>query len=206
MFIELHEHDSGWRDIYKLAISFIQPRPIALVSSLSAAGVPNLAQYSFYNMVSANPPVIMFAPTLRRDGGGKDSLQNVEATGEFVVATVTEVIVARVNQCAYEYPPDVDEFARAGLTPRPARLVKPALVEESPVNIECALIDIRRFGEQPGAGSVVFGRVVAIHVQDDVLVADGVVDPEKLAAIGRMGGSTYVKTSGRFDIPRPEEP
>ncbi len=205
MYIDTRDCTSNWTDIYKLAVTFIQPRPIALVSTLSADGLPNLAPFSFYNMVSANPPVVMFAPGNRRDGSGKDSLVNIEATGEFVVATATEAIAERMNQCAYEYPPDIDEFDKSGLTPRPATVVKPSLVAESPANIECSLLEIKRFGDRPGAGSVIFGRIVAIHVDDAVLADDRLVDPAKLGAVGRMGRSAYAKTTARFDMPRPTE-
>jgi flavin reductase (DIM6/NTAB) family NADH-FMN oxidoreductase RutF len=205
MFIDTRDCESNWRDIYKLATTFIQPRPIALVSTLSAEGVPNLAPFSFYNMVSANPPVVMFAPLNRRDGSGKDSLRNAEATAHFVIATVTEDIAERMNRCSYDYPPDVDEFAKSGLSPRPARFVKPSLVAESPVNLECTLEEVKRFGQGPGAGTVVFGRVVAVHVDDDVLAEDGLVDPARLKAIGRMGRSTYSGTVSNFELPRPEK-
>ncbi len=205
MFIDTRDYPSNWQEIYKLATTFIQPRPIALVSTLSADGLPNLAPFSFYNMVSANPPVVMFAPSLRRNGSGKDSLNNAEATGEFVIATVNEAIVEHMNRCAFDYPPGVDEFAKSGLTPRPAKLVKPSLVKEAPVNIECRLVEIKRFGDQPGAGSVVFGRIIAVHVDDAVLADDRLVDPAKLRSVGRMGRSTYAKTTDSFDLPRPQE-
>ena len=205
MYLDTREYESIWADVYKLAITFIQPRPIAFVSTVSVDGVRNLAPLSFYNMVSAKPPVVMLSPSFHRDGRPKDSLSNIESIGEFVVATVTEAIVERMNQCSYEYPPDVDEFERCGLTPRRATLVTPALVAESPVNIECSLLEIKRFGDGPGAGNVTFGRVLAIHVDDAVLADDGLVDPAKLKAVGRMGRSTYCKTASRFDLPRPTQ-
>ena len=205
MYLDTRRFESNWADLYKLATTFIQPRPIALVSTISADAVRNLAPFSFYNMVSANPPVVMVCPSYRRDGRAKDTLNNVETTKEFVVATVTEDIAERMNQCAYEYPPEVDEFEKSGLTPKPATLVKPALVAESPANLECSLIEIKRFGDQPGAGNVIFGRIVAIHVDDDVLADDGLVAPAKLRAIGRMGRSTYAKTTDHFDLGRPQQ-
>ena len=206
MILDTTSKDTDWRDIYKLGGTFIQPRPIALVSSVSTDGVRNLAPFSFYNMVSANPPVVFFAPSYKRDKSGKDSLHNAEAVGQFVIATVTEGIAEQMNQCAFEYAPGEDEFAASGLTPVEAKLVKPALVAESPVNMECELIEIRRFGEEPGAGCVVYGRVLMIHVDDAVLADDGLVDPAKLKAIGRMGRGTYCKTTDRFDMSRPKRP
>jgi flavin reductase (DIM6/NTAB) family NADH-FMN oxidoreductase RutF len=204
MFVDCSKNDFAWADVYRLAITFVQPRPIAWVSSLSAAGGRNLAPFSFYNMVSANPPVVIFVPSLRRDGTEKDTLRNVAATGEFVVATATESLAEKMNQCAAEVPPEVDEFDFAGLTPAPARLVRPALVAESPVNIECRLLEIKRLGDAPGAGCVVFGRILAIHVDDAVLADDGLVDPLKLRAVGRLGRLTYTRTTDLFDLPRPK--
>ena len=122
-----------------------------------------------------------------------------------MVATVTEPMAAAMNQCSGNLPPNVDEFAVSGLTPTPARFVRPALVGESPVNMECNLVEIKRFGKQPGAGSVIFGQVVAIHVDDRMLAAGGTVDPAKLRAIGRMGRCTYCRTTDIFDLPRPKE-
>ncbi len=203
MYIDLADQESSWQDIYRLAVTFIQPRPIALVSSLSADGIRNLAPFSFYNMVSANPPIVMFAPSLTREGKEKDTLRNVEATGEFVVASATEAIAEQMNQCSANLPPEADEFEHSGLTPVPARLVKPPLVAQSPVNIECRLHDIIRFGDQAGAGNVIFGKIVAIHVDDTVLADDGLVDPAKLKAIGRLGRQSYAKTTDLFDLPRP---
>jgi flavin reductase (DIM6/NTAB) family NADH-FMN oxidoreductase RutF len=203
MYLDTRDCEPAWPDVYKLAITFIQPRPIAFLSTISADGVRNLAPFSFYNMVSAKPPVVVVSPSFFRDGRPKDSLANIEAVEEFVVATVTGEIVERMNQCSYEYPPDVDEFERCGLTPQASSLVTPALVAESPVNIECTLLEIKRFGDGPGAGNVTFGRVLAIHVDDAVLADDGLVDPGKLNAIGRMGRSTYCRTTDRFDLPRP---
>ena len=203
MYLDTRNYEANWREIYKLATTFIQPRPIAFASTISATGVRNLAPFSFYNMVSANPPVVMFAPAYRRDATGKDTLHNIEEVREFVVATVTDNICAKMNQCAFEYLPDVSEFETCGLTPLPATVVRPALVAESPVNIECTLVEIKRFGERPGAGSVIFGHIVAIHVDDAILAEDGLVDPQKLQAIGRLGRSTYARTTDRFDLPRP---
>jgi flavin reductase (DIM6/NTAB) family NADH-FMN oxidoreductase RutF len=204
MFIDCSKDGFSWQDVYRLAITFVLPRPIGWVSSVAADGVRNLAPFSFYNMVSANPPVVIFAPSLKRDGSEKDTLRNVAATGEFVVATATEALVERMNQCSADVGPEVDEFKLAGLTPAPARFVRPALVAESPVNLECRLVEIKRLGDGPGAGCVVFGRILAVHLDDAVLAEDGLVDPGKLKAVGRMGRLTYVRSTDTFDLPRPK--
>ena len=204
MHLDLIDDESHWTGVYRLLISFVLPRPIGWVSTVSAAGVRNLAPFSLYNLVSANPPVVMFSPAVRSDGGKKDTLRNVEETGEFVVATATEGLAEQMNTSAADVGADVNEFELAGLTPRAATRVKASLVGESPVNIECRLLEIKHFGDQPGAGNVVFGAILAIHVDDAVLADDGLVDPGKLQALGRMGRLTYAKTGDCFDLPRPK--
>ncbi len=194
---------ADWREVYKLCIGFINPRPIALVSSASADGRPNLAPFSFYNMVCANPPTVMFCPGLQRDGSEKDSLLNVRETGEFVVATATEATAEAMNACSASLPRGRSEWELCGLTPRPAAKVRPALVAESPVNIECRLRDIYVIGEGPGSSSVVFGEIVMLHVADWVLDAGGAVDPCKISTIGRLGGLSYCNTRDEFALPRP---
>jgi flavin reductase (DIM6/NTAB) family NADH-FMN oxidoreductase RutF len=202
MLIDLAQTDRSWQDIYRLIISFVNPRPIALVSTIAADGTRNLAPFSFYNMVSANPPIGMVCPSRKRGGEKKDTQRNIEATGEFVVAAVTMAMAEKQNQASAAYPPEVDEFAAAGFTPLPATRVRPALVAESPVNCEYALERIVEFGEAPGAGAVIFGHLLAIHVDERCLAADGLCDPDKLQTIGRMGRDGYCRTTDRFDLPR----
>jgi len=207
VFIDIAAGRVSWRDVYRLCISFIHPRPIALVSTIGPEGVPNLAPFSFYNMVSANPPVVMFCPGLKRDRSAKDTLRNVEATGEFAVASVDESIVRQMVDCAAELPYGHSEFAFSGLTPVPARLVRPPLVEEAPVNIECRLRYIYAVGDGPGSSRVVFGDIVGIHVRDGLLAADGTVDPHRLRTVGRLGGAWYctVREPYELHIPRVDE-
>ena len=195
--------NADWRDVYKLCIGFINQRPISLVSTVSTSGEHNLAPFSFYNMVSANPPVVMFCPGAKRDGGLKDSLINARDTGEFVVATVTEPIAEQMNACSAALPHGQSEFDLSGLTPKPATKVKPPLVTESPVNIECTLREIKVISDQPGGSSLVFGDIVAIHIADWLLDSGGSLDPHKLQAVGRLGGLNYCNTQDVFDLPRP---
>lgn len=195
MLIDLSAAEMSRRDLYKLLITIVTPRPIALVSSLSAEGVANLAPFSWYNMVSVNPPALMFVPGYRRDGSEKDTLANVKATQEFVVATVTADILDPMVHTAAELPPGESEFDFSGLTAKPAVQVEPALVAESPVNFECRLLKIVTLSDKPGGTNVVFGEIVAIHVEDDVLDGDGLVDPEKLHAVGRLGRDQYAEVT-----------
>ena len=191
------------QNVYKLMIGAIVPRPIAFVSSLSLDGVPNLAPFSFFTAISANPPVICFSPMVRStDGGQKDTLNNIEATRVFVVNIVSEDFAAPMNLCAGEYPLEVDEFKVSGLTPIPGDLVKPARVKESRIQMECRLVQVVRISEKPLGGSLVIGEVLRFHVADE-LISDFRIDSAKLHAIGRMGGPTYARTTDLFDLQRP---
>lgn len=195
--------EAGPQNIYKLLIGVIVPRPIAFVSTLSADGVRNLAPFSFFTAVSANPPVIAFSPMIRGGGGArKDTLENVEATGEFVVNIVSEDFAAQMNLCSGDYGPEVDEFAISGLTAIPSETVKPARVAESRVNMECRLLQVVHVSPKPLGGSIVLGEVLRFHVADE-LFSNYRIDPDLLQAIGRMGGPTYTRTADRFDLERP---
>ncbi len=191
------------RDIYKVMVGAIVPRPIAFVSTISPDGIRNLAPFSFFTGISANPPVICFSPMIRgSDGSRKDTLNNIEATGEFVVNVVSEDFAEKMNACSGEYPPEVDEFELSGLTPAPSDLVRPPRVLESRIQMECRLIQVVHVSPKPLGGSIVLGEVLRFHV-DDAIVANFAIDPDKLRPIGRMGGPTYTRTSDRFAMERP---
>jgi flavin reductase (DIM6/NTAB) family NADH-FMN oxidoreductase RutF len=190
-------------DIYKLMIGAIVPRPIAFVSTLSAAGVRNLAPFSFFTAISANPPVICFAPMVRSsDGSLKDTLRNIREMGEFVVNVVSEEIAERMNACAPEFPPDVDEFEVSGLTPVVSDLVRPPRVAESKISMECRMFQIVEVSGKPLGGRLVLGEVLRFHTADG-LIDNFRIDSDELRAIGRMAGSEYVKTTDRFTMIRP---
>ncbi|HYL35312.1 MAG TPA: flavin reductase family protein [Bryobacteraceae bacterium] len=198
-------HTQPYLNIYKLLIGSIVPRPIALVSTLSADGIRNLAPFSFFTGISSKPALICFCPGPRpADGARKDTLRNISMTREFVVNIVSEEIAAAMNLTSGEYPAEVDEFELAGLTPIPSDLVKPPRVAESHVNMECRLYLAIEFSEEPGGGNLVIGEVLRFHV-DDRIVENFKIDPDKLRAIGRMGGPTgYTRTRDRFDMIRPK--
>jgi flavin reductase (DIM6/NTAB) family NADH-FMN oxidoreductase RutF len=185
---------------YRLLSGAVVPRPIAFVSTLSLAGVRNLAPFSFFNAVCSEPPVVSFCPTVRAPL--KDTLANVLATREFVVNIVNEAIAAQMNICAAEYPADVDEFEISGLTAVASDVVKPPRVLESPVSLECRLIEVVEVSRLPRGASLVLGEVVRFHV-DDGVVNNFVIDPDKLRAVGRMSANSYVRTRDRFELIRP---
>ncbi len=195
-------------DIYKLMIGMIVPRPIAFVSTVDAAGNRNLAPFSYFTACSSNPPVVCFCTSVRSGPRPhKDTLENIRATGELVVNIVSEEIAEQMNLCSAEVPPEVDEFELSGLTPLASDLVKPPRVAESRVQMECRLRQILVVSEQPGGGSLVIGDVLRFHIEEALLddqKGGYKIDPEKLNAIGRMGGPIYTRTRDRFEMQRPK--
>ncbi len=200
---DVAEHE--WYETYRLVTGFLQPRPIAFVSTQSAEGHPNLAPFSFYNCVSANPLLVAFSPLLKgRSAERKDTLNNIEATGEYVIATVTEAMADGMNRCATEHPKGTSEWEDGGFTPRPSDVVGPACVAESPVNLECRLKEIHHYGTGGGAGNLIVGEVVRIHLDKTIIDPEGRIDPDVLATIGRMGNDDYTRSrEGRFQLDRP---
>jgi flavin reductase (DIM6/NTAB) family NADH-FMN oxidoreductase RutF len=200
--VRIDPADAEPRNIYKLLIGSVVPRPIALVSSISVAGVRNLAPFSFFTVASANPPVVCFCPMISGAGNAKDTLNNIRATRQFVVNIVSEEFVGKMNQCSAEYPPDADEFTESGLTPLKSDLVRPDRVSESQVQMECELLQIVDVSSLPLGGSMVLGQVKLFHIADQ-LFQNFSLDPRKLHPVGRMAGATYTRTTDLFDLPRP---
>ncbi|MCC5023219.1 MAG: flavin reductase family protein [Candidatus Synoicihabitans palmerolidicus] len=192
------------RHAYQWMISTIVPRPIAWVSTMGAEGQVNLAPFSFFNGITSRPPTLMFVPVTKVDGTAKDTLRNIEATGEFVVNLVSENLVAAMNNSAAPLPYGESEFAHFGIEAAASERVKPPRVRAARVAFECTLQQIVKQGDAPGMANVVFGRIHCAHVADEVLDANGRVDPAKLDLIGRMGGDDYCTTRDRFVVERPQ--
>jgi len=188
--------------MYRLLIGSVVPRPIAFVSTMSPAGVLNLAPFSFFNAFCADPPIVGFCPVWRTPA--KDTITNVRATREFVVNVVGEDIAEAMNVCSAEFPAEIDEFQQSNLTPIPSVIVKPPRVKESKINMECSLLQIVDFSEKPNGGSLVLGQVVRMHVEDGIISDSYQIDADKLRAIGRMGGPDYTRTRDRFAMVRPD--
>jgi flavin reductase (DIM6/NTAB) family NADH-FMN oxidoreductase RutF len=190
-------------DVYHALVGVVTPRPIAWVTTVDADGRVNLAPFSFFNAFGANPPVVVFSPTLRRDGSKKDTLLNLETVGEFVVNVAVAPLAEQVNGSSKELPRGESELAYVGLTAVPSMKVRPPRVKESPVNLECVVRQIVPVGNGPIAANLVIGEVLAIHVSDDVLDAKGKIDPRKLRTIARLGGDWFCHTSDLFEMKRP---
>jgi len=189
---------------YKLLIGGIVPRPIAFISTISPEGKGNLAPFSFFNGVASNPPSLMVAITRKPDGEKKDTLRNIEATGQFVVNTVADWMAEPMNQCSGEYPYGVNEMEIVGLTPIPSELVRPPRVKESPVHFECELYRLVEVGDgSVGSSVVVIGKIIRVHVHAPAYEA-GRIKLTEIRPLSRLAGASYGLTSGVFDLPRPK--
>jgi flavin reductase (DIM6/NTAB) family NADH-FMN oxidoreductase RutF len=194
---------AGVVEIYQLLVGIVTPRPIAWVTTIDANGRVNLAPFSFFNAFGANPPIVVFSPTMRRDGTKKDTLLNLEATGEFVVHSSVASLVDKVNLSAKELPYGESEIDLTGLHTAPSIKVKPPRILEAPTAMECKVRQILPIGSGAIAPNLVIGEVLYIHVADEVLNDRKQVDPRKLQTLGRLGGDFYCHTSDLFELPRP---
>lgn len=192
------------RHAYQWMVAAIVPRPIAWVSTVSPDGRTNLAPFSFFQGVTCNPPTLLFVPGNTRDGRKKDTLLNIEATREFVVSLPSFAQAEQMNATAALLPYGESEFEAFGIAAAPSERVRPPRVAGAGVAFECTLLQIVPVGEGPLAANVVFGRILCAHVREEILGADGLIDPARQDAIGRMGGEGYTRTRERFDLARPD--
>ncbi|HEX5132325.1 MAG TPA: flavin reductase family protein [Candidatus Krumholzibacteria bacterium] len=185
-------------EFYSWMIRCIAPRPIAWVSTISRDGITNLAPFSFFTAISTDPPTLCFAPGRHGNGAKKDTLLNIEATGEFVVNLVPEELAEAMNVTATEYPHGVSEFSEAGLTPLASERVKVPRVAESPIQFECERYQIVQVGpDGAGGAALVIGKILLLHV-DDALLTNGKVDYDRYHPLGRLGGMEYSRTRDHF--------
>ncbi len=194
-------------DFHQYLLGAVAPRPIAFASTIDEDGNPNLAPYSFFNCFSSNPPILVFSSNRKVHGNTtKDTLHNVMATGEVVINVVTYNIVRQAAVAGIEFPKEISEFTKTGLTPLPADLVKPFRVKESPVHMECKVKEILPLGDRGGAGHLIICEVVRMHVDEAVLDENGRIDPHKIDLVGRMGRAYYVRASGEavYSIVQPQ--
>src|SRR3954451_17363968 len=189
--------------VYQALVGIVTPRPIAWATTIDGQGRVTLAAFSFFNAFGANPPVVVFSPTRRRDGSKKDTLRNLEAVPEFVLNAAAEGLAGPMNATAKELPPGQSEAEYAGLELTPATKVRPPRVLASPVHLECRVRQIVPIGDGPIAANLVIGEVLLIHIDDSVLDASGRVDPRKLKTIARLGGNFYCRSTDLFEMERP---
>lgn len=184
----------------------VSPRPIALASTVDTEGNSNLSPFSFFNMFSTVPPVLIFSPSRRvRDNTTKHTLENVLEVPEVVIGTVNFPIVQQISLASTEYGDGVNEFIKSGLTMKDADLVKPKLIEECPVNFECKVLEIKSLGDQGGAGNLVICEIIKIHIREEYLKAEGNLDQAKLDMVARLGGNWYSRNNEHnlFEVPKP---
>ena len=193
-------------DLQALMQGSIAPRPICFASTIDKNGMVNLSPFSFYNMFSTKPPVLIFSPARRvRDNTIKHTLENVLEVPEVVINVVTFDMVQQTSLSSTEYPKELNEFVKAGFTEEKSLLVKPPRVKESPVQFECYVNQVVPLGEEGGAGNLVICEVKMIHVNPDVLTATGKIDQHKIDLVARLGGDWYCRANGNslFEVPKP---
>jgi len=203
--MEIIPKEVSVQKLFGLMQDAIAPRPIAFASTVDNDGDQNLAPFSFFNTFGANPPIIIFSPSRRgRDNTTKDTLENIKRTMEVVINVVTYDMVEQANLASSDFPADVSEFEKAGFTPVPSDLIQPYRVKESPVQFECKVLYTYESARMGSAGNLIVCEVLKIHIDDRVLTEDGIIDPEKIDLVGRMGRSYYCRTKdAMFKIQKP---
>jgi flavin reductase (DIM6/NTAB) family NADH-FMN oxidoreductase RutF len=192
--------------LHSYMLGAIAPRPIAFASTVDKDGNPNLSPFSFFNAFGSNPATIVFSPARRvRGNTTKDTLDNCIETKEVVINVVNYDLVQQSSLSSTEYPKGVDEFVKAGLTKLESELIKPFRVKESPVQMECKVVDVVSMGDEGGAANLIICEILLMHVSEDILDANGVIDPNKIDLVGRMGGDWYSRASGSaiFKVTKP---
>ena len=192
--------------LYKHLTGAVAPRPIAFASTIDKDGNVNLSPFSFFNVFGSNPSTLIFSPNRRgRDNTNKHTYFNVKEVAEVVINVVNYNLVQQCSLSSIEYPKEVNEFVKAGLTPIESEAVKPPRVKESPIQIECKVREVVETGDQGGAANLIICEVLRMHISDDVLDENGQIDQHKLDLVGRLGHGWYVRASGDalFEIPKP---
>lgn len=203
--LTIEPNDIPTAKLHGLLLGSVGPRPIAFASTVDAEGKPNLSPYSFFNVFSSNPPVLIFAPNRRvRDNTNKHTYENAKATGEVVVNVVTWDMVQQTSLASSEYAQGVNEFEKSGFTMLPSETVAPFRVAESPVQFECKVRSIVELGDQGGAGNLILCEILRMHINEEVMDEKGMIDQYKIDLVARMGGNWYSRArNGLFEVPKP---
>jgi flavin reductase (DIM6/NTAB) family NADH-FMN oxidoreductase RutF len=192
--------------LHSYMLSAIAPRPIAFASTIDIDGHPNLSPFSFFNAFGSNPPIVVFSPARRvRDNTTKHTLENVKEVKEVVINVVNYAMVQQASLASCEYPKGVNEFIKSGFTPLKSELVKPFRVKESPVQMECKVLDIIETGHEGGAANLIICEIILMHISEDVLTPENRIDEQKIDLVARMGADWYCRASGAalFKVPKP---
>lgn len=193
-------------DLHAYLLGSVAPRPICFASTVDKDGNRNLSPFSFFNVFGSNPPILVFSPSRRvRNNTIKHTLENIQETKEVVINMVNYDMVQQTSLASCEYPKETDEFIKSGFTPIASDIVKPFRVKESPVQIECKVLQIIETGQGGGAGNLVICEVVCMHIDDNILNSAGKIDPHKIDLVARMGADYYCRASGNavFEVPKP---
>jgi flavin reductase (DIM6/NTAB) family NADH-FMN oxidoreductase RutF len=192
-------------ELHGYLLGAIGPRPICFASTVDEEGKVNLAPYSFFNVFSARPPILIFSPARRVRGNTvKHTLENVQAVPEVVINVVNYAMVQQMSLASTEYPKGVNEFVKAGFTMEASETVRPPRVKEAPVQLECKVVNVVPLGTEGGAGNLVMAQVERLHISQDILNSQGQIDPEKIDLVSRMGGNWYSRAkSGLFEVAKP---
>jgi flavin reductase (DIM6/NTAB) family NADH-FMN oxidoreductase RutF len=204
--ISINPSDIPVQKVHQYLLGAIGPRPIAFASTVDIEGRPNLAPFSFFNVFSANPPILIFSPARSgRNNTTKDTYNNVKVVPEVVINVVNYSIVHQMSLASSPYAPGVDEFMKSGFTPINSETIKPARVAESPVQFECKVNQVIELGKEGGAGNLIICEVTRIHIVDSVLDENGMIDQHKIDLVSRMGGDWYCRadSNSMFEIKKP---
>ena len=204
--LKINPHELSISELHGQLLGAVGPRPIALASTVDAAGNPNLSPYSFFNVFSSNPPIAIFSPSRRvRNNTTKHTLENVLDNKEVVINVVSYSMVQQTSLSSTEYGREVNEFDKAGFTPIASEIVKPLRVKESPVQLECVVNEVISLGDEGGAGNLVICEVKLVHIDQSILNEAGKIDPNKIDLVGRMGGNWYCRSSkdALFEVEKP---
>lgn len=205
-FMTINPKEIKTGELHAYMLGAIAPRPIALASTIDKNGNPNLSPFSFFNAFGSKPPIVVFSPARRvRDNTTKHTLQNIMEVKEVVINVVNYKMVQQVSLASCEYPKGINEFIKAGLTPVTSEIVKPLRVKESPVQMECKVLNVIETGDSGGAGNLVICEIVLMHIADDILDENKKIDPHKIDLVARMGADYYCRASGNavFEVAKP---
>lgn len=203
--LSLNPNEISTPELHAYLLGAVAPRPICFASTMDLEGNVNLSPFSFFNVFSANPPIMVFSPARRvRGNTTKHTLENILETNEVVINMVNYSMVQQMSLSSTEYPKGVNEFLKAGFTEVPSDLVKPPRVGESPVQFECKVREVISLGEEGGAGNLVIAEVVRLHINEDILNDEGQIDPLKIDTVSRLGANWYSRAkNGLFEVPKP---